>query len=131
MKINVYTYQDDTNPTDPITIIYGYRASLVPVKLDPLWETIYVVHVNNPDDIQAIYSEVSALVDKGTKVALSNDLANKSCEAVSTCNWVRDESGTYETSCGKEWYFHYGNAMHNDCNFCPFCGNKLIDKDAH
>lgn len=42
------------------------------------------------------------------------------------CLWEDDGDG-YSTTCGMYFTFNDGTASDNDFNFCPKCGQSLVD----
>jgi len=48
--------------------------------------------------------------------------------ALPSCEWVEDEEGIWETSCGNTHMLLAGTPIENQFKFCPYCGSKLEEK---
>jgi rRNA maturation endonuclease Nob1 len=46
---------------------------------------------------------------------------------IGRCDWLEDDDGNWETSCGECFYFEAGSPHDNKCMFCGFCGGRLIE----
>ena len=48
-----------------------------------------------------------------------------------TCEWLRWESGQYETKCGTAFEFTFDDIKANSFKYCPFCGGVITEKLAN
>ena len=44
------------------------------------------------------------------------------------CEWVEDDEGNFETSCGEMFTFADGTPSDNAMKFCCYCGKELSEK---
>lgn len=74
-------------------------------------------------------------LEKGVDLLIPNVGREKLDEyrLVEECKWRYFDDGfySYETGCGRNWYFLEGSAEENKCNYCPYCGNKIVIGDTN
>lgn len=76
-----------------------------------------VIHAKG--DIEALLAEVRRL-------RADRDFAQRA-----SCEWVEDNDGVWETSCGSVWYFDSGGLpSEHHAQFCMFCGRKIDETPA-
>lgn len=47
------------------------------------------------------------------------------------CEWIQDENGVWETSCGNMFEIIEGTPRDNELRFCPYCGKHLVQIDTN
>ena len=57
--------------------------------------------------------------------ALNAAIEIRKLRADSTCMWLADEDGVWETACDNRFEFSDGGPPENNFKFCPYCGKKL------
>lgn len=47
-----------------------------------------------------------------------------------SCEWVYDDThDKWDTECGDAFQFNDGVPIENNFGWCPFCGERLLDKE--
>lgn len=81
------------------------------------------------------YFKSKAKLPRLAEAALSQAVATAAlCEAGQMgCQWTladEFESSVYDTSCNNKHEFIEGDAKDNGYEFCPYCGRRLMEKEA-
>lgn len=55
------------------------------------------------------------------------ELNDQNRDVVKVCHWSQDDEGTWNGTCGVEWYMTEGTPQENEMNYCTNCGAVLME----
>ena len=85
--------------------------------------------------IQEVFKKkylISTFTATGHRVAFGHFKDGYEAKMAETCEWTpRDDGGeTFDTECGLNYYFLGSSLSNGHVKYCPFCGGKIVEKEA-